>query len=44
MTQRIKSRKLKPRSLNKKVKNARRQKRELHKNPNLQAKRKKLAS
>lgn len=44
MNQRIKNRKLKPKSLNKSMKNERRLKRELHKNPNLQAKRKKLAS
>ncbi len=44
MPQRIKSHKPKPHSLSKRMKNERQQKQELHKNPNLQAKRKKLAS
>jgi hypothetical protein len=44
MTKRIKSRKLKPHSPSKSIKNEHRLKRELHKNPNLQAKRKKVAS
>jgi len=44
MPKTIKSHKPKPHSLNKSMKNERKQKRELHKNPNLQAKRKKLAS